>query len=356
MQRLAKRKILNKFWILYKMNGRRKEIILTGVKPTDHPHIGNYLGAIRPALELVSQTDQSLFFIADYHALTSVQNGKELRDYTYSVAASWLACGLDPNKTIIYRQSDIAEIFELNWILSCFAPKGLLNRAHAYKAQIQENTKEGRDDLDFGVSMGLFCYPVLMSADILLFSTDVVPVGEDQVQHVEIARDIAQKFNRVYGNVLKLPKHFVKTEKIVPGLDGRKMSKSYGNHIPLFLESKKLRKLIMKIVTDSSPPETPKETKGSLLFDLYREFAPAKKVEEFAQIYARGVGWGEVKELLFQAIEDHFREPTKRYNDYMSNPDKLEAILKNGAHRARQLAQPLMSVVREKVRGFFLFS
>ncbi|MCB0350779.1 MAG: tryptophan--tRNA ligase, partial [Bdellovibrionales bacterium] len=210
------------------------KVILTGIKPTDHPHIGNYLGAIRPGIELASQFEKSLFFIADYHAITTVQNAQDMQLFTRSVAAMWLACGLDSKKTIIYRQSDIPEIFELAWILSCVAPKGLLNRAHAYKAKVQENEIAGREDLDFGVSMGLYCYPVLMAADILLFNSDVVPVGEDQVQHVEIARDLAQKFNRIYGDIIKLPKHLVKTEKVVPGLDGRKMSKSYGNHIPLF--------------------------------------------------------------------------------------------------------------------------
>ena len=327
------------------------KVILTGIKPTDHPHIGNYLGAIRPGIELASQFEKSLFFIADYHAITTVQNAQDMQLFTRSVAAMWLACGLDSKETIIYRQSDIPEIFELAWILSCVAPKGLLNRAHAYKAKVQENEIAGREDLDFGVSMGLYCYPVLMAADILLFNSDVVPVGEDQVQHVEIARDLAQKFNRIYGDIIKLPKHLVKTEKVVPGLDGRKMSKSYGNHIPLFMESKKLRKLVMKIVTDSLPPEAPKETKGSVLFELYKEFASAEQIMELEQIYKKGIGWGTVKEMLYQEIEKHFEAASKVYADYMAHPEKIDKILSDGAVRAREIAVPIMKNIRAAVRG-----
>lgn len=330
---------------------QESKTVLTGIKPTERVHLGNYLGAIRPGLELVSQFQNSLLFIADYHALTTVQNPKELREYTHALAASWIACGLDPKRTIIYRQSDVPEIFELTWILSCVTPKGLLNRAHAYKAKIQENEAEGRDDLDYGVSMGLFSYPVLMAADILLFNTDVVPVGEDQVQHVEIARDIAQKFNRTFGELIRLPKALVKTEKVVPGLDGRKMSKSYGNHIPLFLESKALRKLVMKIKTDSTPPEAPKNPKDSILFDLYKEFASPAETEALAARYASGIGWGEAKEVLYQAIDRHFAEPTKRFNDLMARPADIEAILAQGARQARELAAPLMAKVRTAVRG-----
>lgn len=325
--------------------------VLTGIKPTDHPHIGNYLGAIRPGLELVSQADTSLLFIADYHAIANVQNSKEMKIFTNSVAASWLACGLNPEKTILYRQSDIPEIFELSWILSCFAPKGLLNRAHAYKAKLQENEAAGKEDLDSGVSMGLFCYPILMSADILLFNTDLVPVGEDQIQHVEIARDIAQKFNRIYGEILTIPKALIKTEKVVPGLDGRKMSKSYGNHIPMFIESKSRRKLVMRIVTDSLPPEAPKDTKNSVLFELYKEFASLNEVHELENLYKKGVGWGEVKQKLFDKIEEHFREPTQIYNDYMSHPEKIEKILISGAAKARAIAGPVMQNIRLAIRG-----
>jgi tryptophanyl-tRNA synthetase len=330
---------------------KKEKVVLTGIKPTDHPHIGNYIGAIRPGIDLAGQFENSLLFIADYHAITTVQTAKELEEFTNSVTAAWIASGVDPKKTIIYRQSDVPEIFELAWILSCVTPKGLLNRAHAYKAKVQENQDAGREDLDFGISMGLYSYPVLMAADILLFNTDVVPVGEDQVQHVEIARDVAQKFNRVYGDVLKLPKHLVKTEKVVPGLDGRKMSKSYGNHIPLFLEEKKLRKMVMKIVTDSTPPEAPKDPKASVLFDLYKEFSTPEQLSELAALYAKGIGWGDVKQRLFERIHEHFKGPSDIYNDLMSNPSKLVTILADGAHRARELARPTMNRVRHAVRG-----
>jgi tryptophanyl-tRNA synthetase len=327
------------------------QVVLTGIKPTDHVHLGNYLGAIRPGIELSQQAKTSLLFIADYHAIISLQNPAELREFTYSQTAAWLACGLDPKKTIVFRQSDVPEILELSWILGCSAPKGLLNRAHAYKAKVQENQEAAREDLDQGVSMGLFCYPVLMSADILAFGTDTVPVGEDQIQHVEIARDIAQKFNRTYGECLKLPKALVKTEKVIPGLDGRKMSKSYGNHIPLFLDSKKLRKLVMKIVTDSTPPEAPKDPKTSVVFQIYKEFGSPEQVAALAERYAKGLGWGEAKEALFQLIEGHFAKACETYNDYMNHREKLDAILADGAQRAREVARPLLHKVRIAVRG-----
>ncbi len=331
---------------------QQNETVLTGIKPTGDQHLGNYLGAIRPGLDLVAQFRHSLLFIADFHALTTVQNAAQLREYTLQIAATWLACGLDPARTIIYRQSDVPEIFELAWILSCVTPKGFMNRAHAYKAKVQENQSEGREDIDDGVSMGLYNYPVLMAADILLFNTDVVPVGEDQVQHVEIARDIAQKFNRAFGGeILRLPRALVKTEKVIPGLDGRKMSKSYGNQIPLFMESKALRKLVMKIKTDSTPPEAPKNPKDSLLFDLYKEFASAADTEALAARYAAGIGWGEVKELLFQAVEKHFSEATAHYRELMAKPAELDRILSEGAARARELALPLMNKIRKAVRG-----
>ncbi|MEQ1664026.1 MAG: tryptophan--tRNA ligase [Bdellovibrionales bacterium] len=329
----------------------KNKTVLTGVKPTHNAHIGNYLGAIRPGIELSNQSSKSLLFIADYHALTTVQSGKDMHEYTHSIAATWLACGLNTEKTILYRQSDVPEIFELSWILSCIAPKGLLNRAHAYKARIQENEVAKKEDLDAGVSMGLFCYPVLMAADILLFNTDIVPVGEDQVQHVEIARDLAQKFNRLYGDIFKLPKHIVQIAKNVPGLDGRKMSKSYDNHIPLFLESAKLRKMIMKIVTDSSPPESPKETKGSVLFELYKEFSTPEELKELENKYQVGVGWGVVKQMLFEVIEKHFAQSTVEYNKLMLDRKHLESILTEGALRARTIATPVLESVRKAVRG-----
>ena len=237
--------------------------ILTGVKPTGMPHVGNYVGAIRPALELANQKDtRSLLFIADYHAITDVHDPKLLKQMTYEVAATWLALGLDPNKTIFYRRVRRPAVFELCWRLSCFSEKGLMNRAHAYKARVADNELEGRPQ-DYGINMGLYSYPILMAADIVLYDADKVPVGADQVQHLEIARDVVLKFNHIYGEVLRVPEAMVhKSAGIVPGLDGRKMSKSYDNTIPLFLESKQLRKLIMRIKTDPPSPEEPKDPRN----------------------------------------------------------------------------------------------
>lgn len=336
------------------MTLNKPQTVLTGVKPTHLPHLGNYFGAIRPAVRLAQEAGRSLLFIADYHALTTVQDAALLREYTYQVAASFIACGLDPEKTIIYRQSDVPETFELHWILSCVTPKGFMNRAHAYKARLQENKDAGKEDLDDGVSMGLYEYPVLMSSDILLFDSDIVPVGEDQVQHVEFARDIAQKFNHTFGgnknsNILKVPKAHVQMTKNVPGLDGRKMSKSYGNHIPVFEDEAKLRKLVMKFVTDSTPPDAPKETKGSALFELYKEVATPDQVSALEQRYATGIGWGEVKQLLFEALSAHLRGPNETYKALIADKDKLETILKKGGEKAREIAKPVLERVRSSV-------
>jgi len=325
--------------------------VLTGVKPTHRAHIGNYLGAIRPAVSLAQNSDvQSYLFIADYHALTTVHDPKELKLMTHDLAATWLAAGLDPSRSVIYRQSDVPEIMELSWILSCFTPKGFMNRAHAYKARVQENQEKGQQDLDAGVSMGLYCYPVLMSADILVFDTDEVPVGEDQVQHVEFARDIAGKFNHVYGDVIRLPKFVLKKDaKLIPGLDGRKMSKSYGNHIPLFEEEKKLRSLIMKIKTDSSLPTEPKDPTQSLIMDLYKEFATSQQVEALSARYKTGIGWGEAKEELFQAVNQHLLKSRDAYTAYMNDTAKIEAILLEGAKKARMRARGVLDRVRKAI-------
>ena len=326
------------------------DIVLTGVKPTGDAHIGNYLGAIKPALDLAKNPQtQSLLFIADYHSLTSVHKAQELSKATLSVAASWLACGLDPDKTLIYRQSDIPEIFELSWILACFTPKGFMNRAHAYKAKISSNESEGKVDLDAGINMGLFNYPILMSADILIFNASLVPVGEDQIQHVEFARDIAQKFNHNYESTFKLPKAIVKANKLVPGLDGRKMSKSYNNTIPLFIPEKKFRSLIMKIKTDSLPPEAPKDPKTSIIFDLYKEFASPEEINVLIEKYESGIGWGEAKQILFDKMNEHFSPMRERYNALIANPNTITEILIEGAKRARPNAQDFLQEIRTKV-------
>lgn len=324
-----------------------QKIILTGVKPTGQPHIGNYLGAIRPAIRLSKQQGVKTFlFIADYHSLTTVHDPQELRDMIYEVAATWLACGLDPRTTSFYRQSAIPEIFEMAWILSCFTPKGLMNRAHAYKAKVQENQEHGKEDLDFGVNMGLYNYPILMAADILMFNANEVPVGEDQVQHLEIARDIAQKFNREYGDILHLPKFVVQNMKLVPGLDGRKMSKSYDNHIPLFLESPKMRKLIMKIKTDSLPPEAPKDPSTSIIFDIFKEFASESEVADLKARYEKGIGWGEAKEALFNVVDREVQGARSEYQRWMNNRDEIDRMLEDGARDARVHAQQLLRKIR----------
>ena len=326
------------------------KVILTGVKPTSMPHLGNYIGAIQPALELAQLPSvKSYLFIADYHSLTTVHDARILKKMIYEVSAAWLACGLDPEKTIIYRQSHIPELFELNWVLSCITPKGLMNRGHSYKALVQSNQQEGKKNIETGVNMGIYNYPILMSADILLFSADEVPVGEDQAQHLEITRDIALKFNHIFKtDLLKPPATLVK-EKLLPGLDGEKMSKSKNNHIPLFCSSKELRKMVMKIKTDSSPPEEPKDPSKSILFSMYKAFATKDKVKTLEEKYKRGVGWGEVKELLYLEIEGQLSEKRKLYEAYMSHPQKIDVILEEGAKKASQTARPFMQKIREVV-------
>ncbi len=315
------------------------------------PHIGNYMGAIKPAIDLASKgAKESWLFIADYHSLTYLHDAQTMTQMIYEVAASWLASGLDPEKTVIYRQSDIPELFELNWVLSCVCPKGLMNRAHAYKAKVQENEELKREDLDFGVNMGLYNYPVLMSADILMFDATHVPVGADQVQHIEIARDLAEKFNRTFGEILTLPKALVSEEvKALPGIDGRKMSKSYDNHIPMFEDTKKMRKRVMKIVTDSTPPEAPKDPSNSLLFDLYKVFASNEQVEAMREKYRSGIGWGYVKEDLFQVLDQHFSPMREKYNDLMNDKSKIDKILKQGAERARPKASSKLKEIRKAI-------
>ena len=325
--------------------------ILTGVKPTGMPHLGNYIGAMKPAIqESNSEGNQTLLFIADYHSLTSIHDGTVIKGHTYQVAAVWLACGLNPKKSFIYRQSDIPEIFELAWILSCFTPKGFMNRAHAYKDKVQKNKDEGKSEPDFGVNMGLYNYPVLMAADILMFNADIVPVGPDQTQHIEFARDIAQKFNNAYGEIIKIPEGRSTTGS-VPGIDGRKMSKSYDNHIPLFMEPKKQRKIIMKIKSDSSPPEAPKDPKESLIFDIHKEFLTKSEQEELADKYREGCGWGEAKQWLFDTVETELADKRAKYDELMADTSQLDVILAEGAKRTREIAVPLMEKIRKAVRG-----
>ncbi len=326
-----------------------KKICLTGVKPTHMPHLGNYIGAIKPAIEMANSGKyEGYFFIADYHSLIGVHNGADLRRDIYEVAAVWLACGLDPMKTVLYKQSDIPEILELNWILNCFTSKGLLNRAHAYKAKLAQNEEASRDP-DYGVNAGLYNYPTLMAADILFIDTDIVPVGEDQLQHIEIARDIASSFNHHYGDIFKLPDGRAQKGALIPGLDGRKMSKSYGNHIPLFVPEKKLKKMINKITTDSTPPEAPKNPDESLIFDLYKFFASEKQQNALRKRYEEGIGWGHAKLELFDVVNAELKDLREKYNCFMENPSEIDNILEEGAKKVRYIAAEKLIEIKKAI-------
>jgi tryptophanyl-tRNA synthetase len=326
-----------------------KQITLTGIKPTGQLHIGNYLGMIKPALELAKDF-QALYFIADYHALTTVRDKKQLTHLTYQATATWLALGLNPDDVIFYRQSDIPEVFELAWVLSCFTTKGLLNRAHAYKAIVDDNIAEGREE-DKNINAGLFTYPVLMAADILLFGTHIVPVGFDQQQHLEITRDVALTFNGNYGDILVIPQAVIRKDVMtIPGIDGRKMSKSYNNVIPIFAPSNEVRKPVMRIVTDSKRPEEPKDPDECNIFAIYRHLADADAVEVKRKLYLEGgLAYGEMKKELFALLETTFSEQRDRYNALMDNPDELDKILEKGAEKARDIAGPILARVRKAV-------
>lgn len=328
-----------------------KEHVLTGITTTGTPHLGNYVGAIRPAVAESRRDDvQSFYFLADYHALVKNQNPAQIHRSSLEVAATWLALGLDTRRAIFYRQSDIPEITELTWILTSVTAKGLMNRAHAYKAAVQDNEQNGCADPDRGVTMALYCYPILMAADILLFKTKRVPVGQDQKQHVEMARDIAQRFNHHYGEHFVLPEAQIGADTaVLAGLDGRKMSKSYHNTIPLFCPPEQLRKLIMKIKTNSLEPGVPKETEGSTLFDIYKAFATPEETAAMRRRYAEGIGWGEAKEALFEYLDRHLREARAEYERLIAAPGHVEQVLREGAARARELAAPFLAEIRRAV-------
>jgi tryptophanyl-tRNA synthetase len=328
-----------------------KEHVLTGITTTGTPHLGNYVGAIRPAVAASRRDDvQSFYFLADYHALVKNQDPEAIHRSSLEVAATWLALGLDTRKAIFYRQTDIPEILELTWILTSVTAKGLMNRAHAYKAAVQDNEQTGSPDPDRGITMALYCYPILMAADILLFKTNRVPVGQDQKQHVEMARDIGQRFNHHYGEHFVLPEPQIGADTaVLAGLDGRKMSKSYHNTIPLFSPPPQLRKLIMKIKTNSLDPGVPKDTEGSTLFDIYKAFATPEETAAMRRRYATGIGWGEAKEEVFQYLDGHLREARSEYERLMAAPGEVEAALREGADRARALARPFLAEIRHAV-------
>ncbi len=328
-----------------------KDVYLTGITTTGTPHIGNYVGAIRPGIEASKDpaTDH-FYFLADYHSLAKNEDPDKIGQSTLEIAASWLALGLDTAHACFYRQSDIPEILELTWILTGMTAKGLMNRAHSYKAAVQANEESGSKDPDKGVTMALYSYPILMAADILMFKSTRVPVGRDQKQHVEMARDIAQRFNHHYGETLVLPEPVIsEATAVLKGLDGRKMSKSYNNTIPLFADEKRLRKLIMKIKTNSLEPGEPKDTSDSTLYDIYKAFASPEETAAIEQRYAEGIAWGEMKQILFEYINEHIKPARDDYRRLIDDPATVEAELRKGAERARELATPYLAEIRAAV-------
>ena len=336
--------------------------VLTGITTSGTPHLGNYVGSIRPSVRASLSNDvQSFYFLADYHALIKIGEPERVQRSTLEIAASWLAAGVDPERVTFYRQSDIPEIPELTWLLTCVTGKGMLNRAHAYKASVDKNNAAGNDP-DADVTAGLFMYPVLMAADILMFNAHKVPVGRDQIQHIEMARDIAQSFNYRYKNDSKTggingnTDHFTLPEAEIeasvatlPGLDGRKMSKSYDNTIPLFAPKAELKKLIAGIVTDSRAPGEPKDVEGSALYQIYQAFATEEEAKLMQDAYKNGIGWGDAKHMLFERIDSEIAPMREKYESLMSNPAQIEAILLKGANKARQIATPFMQSLRQAV-------
>lgn len=327
------------------------KIVLTGIKPTGMPHIGNYLGALKPLIEM-SQNHKTFMFVADLHALNAVRNAKEIKQHTYEIAALMVAMGLNLENTVFFRQSDINEIYQLTEFLMNVTPKGLMNRAHSYKAMIEKNTEAGID-IDSGVNMGLYTYPVLMAADILLYNSDIVPVGKDQKQHVEFARDIAGYFNNIYGETFKLPEPIIGEDcGLIPGLDGRKMSKSYDNTIPLLCPSTELKKKIMRIITDSKTPEESKNPDESTIFQIYKFFATDDEVAAFRKRFLDGgMGYGEAKTILFEKIDSVLSAPRAEYERLMANPTEIDAILEKGAERARIVASRMVTKIKKKMLG-----
>ena len=327
----------------------KKEIVLTGITTSGTPHIGNYVGAILPAIKLSKQENTDAFyFLANYHSIIKKQDAKLVENSTKEIAATWLAAGLDITKAKFYRQSDIPEIPELTWILTCLTAKGLMNRAHAYKDAVSSN--KGEKDLDKGITMGLFSYPILMAGDILMFNANKVPVGQDQIQHIEITRDLANKFNYTYKKLFNIPKAVIeKDSAVLKGLDGRKMSKSYNNTIPLFESEKKLRKAIMKIKTDSTGVNDPKDYKNCTIFEIYKSFAKKNDILEMKEKYKSGISWGNAKQELFEYINQLIEEPREKYIKLMENPKEIEEMLQEGAKKARKQSIPFLKEIKSAI-------
>lgn len=328
-----------------------EKIVLTGIKPTGMPHLGNYVGALKPLIEM-ARSNKTFMFIADLHALNTIHDAAAIKQHTYEIAAILMALGLDLNNAVLFRQSDIVEVYQLATLLMNITPKGLMNRAHSYKAAMDKNAAAGLD-ADAGVNMGLYTYPILMAADILLYGSDEVPVGADQKQHVEFARDIAGYFNNTYGETFKMPEPVIGAETgIIPGLDGRKMSKSYDNVIPLFAGGAELKKKIMRIITDSKMPDEPKDPDTSTIFQLYRHFATDGEIAELrARFVAGGMGYGTAKTILFEKIEDVLADARAEYQRLMANTHEIDAVLADGAARARTAAARTFERVRRAMLG-----
>ena len=323
-----------------------KKRILTGITTTGTPHIGNYIGAIKPALELAKNYDESFYFLADYHALIKNSKSTEIADSVKNVALAWLASGLDVNKSFFYRQSDIPEILELSWILNCVTAKGLMNRSHAYKAATNLN----HDDEDKGITMGLFSYPILMAADILMFNATHVPVGADQTQHIEMTRDIAGRFNHLYKKTFTLPEAIIQSSKeTVPGIDGQKMSKSYGNIIPLLSTEKQLKKSIAKIVTNSLEPGDPKDSSNCTVFGLYKYFASQSMIDELSDDYTNGISWGDAKNKLFEVVNYEITPIRESYEKLQEDKDFINDLLSDGSNKVRPIAKELLDSIRSSV-------
>lgn len=328
-----------------------QDIYLTGITTTGTPHIGNYVGAIRPGIAASKDPgNKNYYFLADLHSLAKAEDPKKMHRSTLEIAAAWLALGLDTDNAVFYRQSDIPEIPQLTWILTGVTAKGLMNRAHSYKAMVQDNEESGSKDPDQGIMMALYSYPILMAADILMFKSTKIPVGRDQKQHVEMTRDIAQRFNHRYGDVLVLPEAVIDEKTaVLKGLDGRKMSKSYNNIIPIFENEKNLRKLIMKIKTNSLEPGEPKDTNDSTLFEIYKAFATENEVKDIEKKYAEGIAWGEMKQVLFEYINDHIKPARDAYQRLMDDPKIVEDELIKGAQKAREISVPYIKEIRHAV-------
>ena len=323
-----------------------KKRILTGITTTGTPHIGNYLGAIKPALELAREYDESFYFLADYHAIIKNSKSTEVTDSVKNVALAWLASGLNPNKSFFYRQSDVPEILELSWVLNCVTAKGLMNRSHAYKAAITLN----KHDEDKGITMGLFSYPILMAADILMFNATHVPVGADQIQHIEMTRDIAGRFNHLYKKTFILPEAIIQsTNETVPGIDGQKMSKSYGNIIPLLSTEKQLKKSIAKIVTNSLEPGDPKDPSNCTVFALYKYFASKPMVDELCDDYKKGISWGDAKNKLFEVVNNEITPIRESYEKLQEDKDFINDLLSDGSNKVRPIAKELLDSIRSSV-------